>query len=176
MIDNEFYRRHLFGDKHEEVSFNIFEVTNFYHAMRVKKYIAVVAEIMRQELWMLQDEDEVILDIDPRYSNTIFCEHGMNLYMHSIISKVGRLPLEKKYLNNFARVEELVKNVRLRDELRAFQSPVRGKEIMEKFNLNPGKDVGRIKKAIEDAILDGEIDNDYNQAWEFMMKLDLKSI
>ena len=82
----------------------------------------------------------------------------------------------KKYLNNFARVEELVKNVRLRDELRAFQSPVRGKEIMEKFNLNPGKDVGKIKKAIEDAILDGEIDNDYNQAWEYMMKLDLKSI
>ena len=82
----------------------------------------------------------------------------------------------KKYLNNFARVEELVKNVRLRDELRAFQSPVRGKEIMEKFNLNPGKDVGRIKKAIEDAILDGEIDNDYDQAWEFMMKLDLESI
>ena len=69
-----------------------------------------------------------------------------------------------------------MKNVRLRDELRAFQSPVRGKEIMEKFNLNPGKDVGKIKKAIEDAILDGEIDNDYNQAWEFMMKLDLKSI
>jgi len=82
----------------------------------------------------------------------------------------------KKYLNNFARVEELVKNVRLRDELRAFQSPVRGKEIMEKFNLKPGKDVGRIKKAIEDAILDGEIDNDYDQAWEFMMKLDLESI
>ena len=102
MIDNEFYRRHLFGDKHEEVSFNIFEVTNFYHEMRVKKYIAVVAEIMRQELWMLQDEDEVILDIDPRNSNTIFCEHGMNLYMHQIISKVGRLPLEKRYLNNFA--------------------------------------------------------------------------
>ena len=71
MIDNEFYRRHLFGDKHEEVSFNIFEVTNFYHAMRVKKYIAVVAEIMRQELWMLQDEDEVILDIDPRNSNCL---------------------------------------------------------------------------------------------------------
>ena len=82
----------------------------------------------------------------------------------------------KKYLNNFARVEELVKNVRLRDELRAFQSPVRGKEIMDKFNLKPGKDVGRIKKAIEDAILDGEIDNDYDQAWEFMMKLDLESI
>ena len=82
----------------------------------------------------------------------------------------------KKYLNNFARVEELVKNVRLRDELRAFQSPVRGKEIMEKFNLKPGKDVGKIKKAIENAILDGEIENDYDQAWEFMLKLDLKSI
>ena len=47
---------------------------------------------------------------------------------------------------------------------------------MKKFNLNPGKDVGKIKKAIENAILDGEIENDYDQAWKFMLKLDLKSI
>ena len=81
-----------------------------------------------------------------------------------------------KYLGNFMKVEELVKDVKLRDELRAFQSPVRGKEIMERFNLDPGKDVGKIKKAIEDAILDGHIENDYNQALKFMLNLDLKSI
>ena len=102
MIDNEFYRRYLFGDIHEEVSFNIFEVTNFYHAMRVKKYIGIISEIMQQELWVLQDEDEVILDIPPKQSNTIFCDHSMDIYTHTVISKVGRLPLEKRYVNNFA--------------------------------------------------------------------------
>ena len=81
-----------------------------------------------------------------------------------------------KYLNNFMKVEELVKDVKLRDELRSFQSPVRGQEIMEKFNLKPGSDVGKIKKAIEDAILDGHIENDYSQALKFMLKLDLDSI
>ena len=81
-----------------------------------------------------------------------------------------------RYLNNFIKVEKLVKNVKLRDELRAFQSPVRGAEIMEKFNLSPGKDVGKIKKAIEDAILDGVIENDYEQALKFMMGLDIDSI
>jgi tRNA nucleotidyltransferase (CCA-adding enzyme) len=81
-----------------------------------------------------------------------------------------------KYLNNFIKVEELVKNVMLRDELRAFQSPVRGKEIMEKFNLKPGKEVGEIKKAIENAILDGDIENNYEDALEFMLNIDLDSI
>ncbi len=102
MIDNEFYRRYMFGDKEEEVSFSIFEVTSFYHAMRVKKYIGHVCDLMKQELYLLQDEDEVLLDIDPRKSNTVFCEHSMNIYMHSIISKVGRFPLPEDLNNNFA--------------------------------------------------------------------------
>mgnify|MGYP001167743064 CR=1 FL=1 len=82
----------------------------------------------------------------------------------------------KQYLNNFIKVEELVKDVKLRDEFRAFQSPVRGAEIMEKFNLKPGKNVGKIKKAIEDAILDGVIKNDYDEALKFMLSLDQDSI
>jgi len=81
----------------------------------------------------------------------------------------------KQYLNNFVKVEEMVKDVKLRDELRSFQSPVRGAEIMRKFNLKPGKDVGRIKRAIEDAILDGVIKNDYGEAIEFMLNLDRDS-
>lgn len=82
----------------------------------------------------------------------------------------------KQYLNNFIKVEELVKDVKLRDEFRAFQSPVRGAEIMEKFNLKPGKNVGKIKKAIEDAILDGVINNDHDEALKFMLSLDRNSI
>jgi len=77
----------------------------------------------------------------------------------------------KRYLNNFERVEEMVQNVKLRDEMKAFQSPVRGAEIMEIFNLKPGREVGKIKTAIEEAILDGKIENEYEAAYEFMMNL-----
>ena len=77
----------------------------------------------------------------------------------------------KRYLNNFERVEEMVQNVKLRDEMKAFQSPVRGAEIMEIFNLKPGREVGKIKTAIEEAILDGKIENEYESAYEFMMNL-----
>ena len=77
----------------------------------------------------------------------------------------------KRYLNNFERVEEMVQNVKLRDEMKAFQSPVRGAEIMEIFNLKPGREVGKIKTAIEEAILDGKIENEYEAAYEFMINL-----
>ena len=78
-----------------------------------------------------------------------------------------------KYMGNFERVETLMQDVKLRDEMRAFQSPVRGEEIMEVFKLKPGRDVGKIKKAIEDAILDGDIPNDYDAAYAFMLKIKL---
>jgi len=75
-----------------------------------------------------------------------------------------------KYMGNFERVETLMQDVKLRDEMRAFQSPVRGEEIMEVFKLKPGRDVGKIKEAIEEAILDGEIENEYDAAYAFMIK------
>ena len=73
-------------------------------------------------------------------------------------------------MGNFERVEMLIQDVKLRDEMRAFQSPVRGEEIMEVFKLKPGREVGLIKKAIEEAILDGEIKNEYDAAYAFMIK------
>ena len=78
-----------------------------------------------------------------------------------------------KYMGNFEKVEDLMQDVKLRDEMKAFQSPVRGKEIMETFKLKPGRQVGQIKKAIEEAILDGEIPNEYEAAHEFMLKMKL---
>ena len=77
----------------------------------------------------------------------------------------------KKYMNNFERVDTLMKNVKMKDEMKAFQSPVRGKEIMETFSLSEGKIVGRIKKAIEDAILDEKIPNTYDDAHAYMMEI-----
>ena len=79
----------------------------------------------------------------------------------------------KRYMGNFEKVEKLMQDVKLRDEMRAFQSPVRGEKIMEILKLEPGKKVGIIKKSIEEAILDGEIPNEYQAALDFMMKLEI---
>ena len=76
-----------------------------------------------------------------------------------------------KYLANFDRVDKRIKEVTEIDKLKAFQSPVRGDEIMKMFNLLPGKEVGKIKTMIEDAIINGEIKNDYSSAISFLTKI-----
>jgi poly(A) polymerase len=58
-----------------------------------------------------------------------------------------------------------------KDKLRAFQSPVNGEEIMRICNLTPSRKVGIIKSAIEDAILDGKIGNNYDEALGYLMKI-----
>ena len=73
-----------------------------------------------------------------------------------------------KYLGNFDRVEKRINEVIEIDELKAFQSPVRGDEIMKIFNLDPGKEVGKIKTMVEEAIINGEIRNDYSSAMSFL--------
>lgn len=78
--------------------------------------------------------------------------------------------LTKKYLNNYERVWKKVIQVQEKDKLRQFQSPVRGEEIMQIFNLEPSPEVGVIKTAIEEAILDGVIPNDYEAAKQFVLE------
>jgi len=73
-----------------------------------------------------------------------------------------------KYLGNFDRVQKRMNEVIEIDKLKAFQSPVRGDEIMKMFDLSPGKEVGKIKTMIEDAIINGEIKNDYSSAMSFL--------
>ena len=73
-----------------------------------------------------------------------------------------------KYLGNFDRVEKRMNEVIEIDKLKAFQSPVRGDEIMKMFDLDPGKEVGKIKNMVEDAIINGEIRNDYSSAMSFL--------
>ena len=74
-------------------------------------------------------------------------------------------------LKNYERVMARVLEVREKDALRAFQSPVRGDEIMTAFGLKPGKQVGIIKTAIEEAILEGVIPNEYEAARKYMMEV-----
>lgn len=76
-----------------------------------------------------------------------------------------------KYLKNFAKVEAKMINVLERDKMKAFQSPVRGKEIMSICNITEGKIVGLLKSAIEKAILDGKIKNTHAAALGYLMEI-----
>jgi poly(A) polymerase len=81
-----------------------------------------------------------------------------------------------QYLNNYELVMKRVLDVRERDELRAFQSPVSGEVIMEVCNIKPSKKVGEIKAAIEEAILDGKIGNNYDEAFQYLLEIKDKLI
>jgi putative nucleotidyltransferase with HDIG domain len=76
-----------------------------------------------------------------------------------------------RYLENYEIVMAKVKEVLEKDKLRAFQSPVRGEEIMKICNIPPSRKVGEIKKAIEEAILDGKIANDYEEALNYFLSI-----
>jgi poly(A) polymerase len=77
----------------------------------------------------------------------------------------------ERYLQNYEIVMKKVLEVQEKDELRAFQSPVSGEVIMQVCNLKPSKKVGEIKTAIEEAILDGVIANNYEEAYEYLLKI-----
>ncbi len=77
---------------------------------------------------------------------------------------------QKRYKENFILVEKKINEVEERDKIRNFQPPISGEIIMETFDLKPQREVGIIKEAIKEAILDGKIENNYNQAYFFMLE------
>jgi poly(A) polymerase len=76
----------------------------------------------------------------------------------------------KRYLNNFKIVREKLKDIEVKDAIRNFQPPVSGELIMKTFGIGPGREVGIIKNAIKEAILDGDIHNNLQEAFGLMLK------
>ena len=76
----------------------------------------------------------------------------------------------KRYHHNFELVRTKIKEVEERDQVRNFQPPVTGEEIMEAFNLKPCREIGQIKEAIKEAILDGKIPNEHKASFQFMIE------
>jgi poly(A) polymerase len=76
----------------------------------------------------------------------------------------------KRYHQNFEEVRSKIKEVEERDRVRNFQPPVSGEEIMKAFNLKPCREIGQIKEAIKEAILEGQIPNEHEACYDFMLK------
>lgn len=130
-----------------------------------KQDVYYVSELVRWHLQPIALMDDGVTDSAVR---RLIVNLGENLQDLLILCRAdittGNQKKKARRLKNYDYLDKRIKEVIESDNLRAFQSPVRGEEIMELCGLKPGPTVGKIKSAIEEAILDGEIPNEYDPA------------
>lgn len=148
-------------------------VWNIGRRLRMKKTdIIYVAKLVRWHQHPISLMDEAITDSAVR---RLIVNAGEEL---EGLLKLGRSDIttgnpskKERRLKNYDFLEERIADVIEKDKLRAFQSPVRGEEIMEVCGLKPGPTVGKIKEAIEEAILDGKTPNEHDPAYEYFLSI-----
>ena len=131
-----------------------------------------VAKLVRWHLQPIALMDEEITDSAVR---RLVVNLGDDLEALLILCRsditTGNQKKKERRLKNYDILEKRIEEIREKDRLRAFQSPLRGEEIMELCALKPGPTIGRIKEALEEAILEGIIPNEYEATKEYFFKI-----
>lgn len=137
-----------------------------------KRDTEYVAKLVRWHLQPIALMDEEITDSAVRRLIVNLGEDLEALLMlcRSDITTGNQRKKERRLLN-YDILEKRIEEIREKDRLRAFQSPLRGEEIMELCGLKPGPTIGRIKDALEEAILEGIIPNEYEATKEYFFKI-----
>ena len=155
---------------HEEVGARMFE--NIAKKLRIpSRDIKRVAKLIRLHLRPIAVAKEEVTDSAIR---RLMVEAGDDIETLLILCRADITSKNKervkRYQNNFEQVAKRIDEVDEKDKLRSFQSPLDGHEIMQMFKLKPGPDIGKIKHHIEEAILEGDIENTYLAAKEYAEK------
>ncbi|MBS3944147.1 MAG: HD domain-containing protein [Melioribacter sp.] len=156
---------------HEEIGARIMKY--IFERMKLPtNKIAYIEKLIRLHLRPIALVDEQVTDSAIRRLIVSADEDLDDLIMLCRADITSKNPNKvNKYLENYELVMNKVHEVKEKDKLRAFQSPVKGDEIMKVCKIQPSKLVGEIKSAIEEAILDGRIGNNYEEAYSYLLNI-----
>lgn len=168
----KFDKRHGWSfHNHEEVGARMVPVIFRRMKLPLNEKMRFVKKLVRLHLRPIVLSKEDITDSAMR---RLLVEAGEDIeaLMHLCRADITSKNPEKvrRFISNFNLVEQKLKDLEERDKLRNFQPVITGEMIMEAFGLKPAREVGIIKEAVREAILEGIVPNDYDQAFAFMIE------